>query len=281
MLLRGPLFFVTGLARSGTSWTALAITTALRGMMIYEPYNSDFYPDRRQFEMRYLPSGSADKPFLSVFKRELRDLNRPKRTFKITFARAVIVKDVHAGLATEALWERFRPNVVIIIRNPFALAASWQRVGFASDNRIDELLDQPQLVTDHLAPFVDHMRSSADPFFKIGAFWGASYVVMQRLAQNHPEWYWVTHESLCEQPEAGFDRLLAHFGRRQSAHGAAFLANNNRPPTADENAFSVARVAEKQPTKWLDELAPLQVDAIRSGCAPFGLLQQLYPELVS
>jgi hypothetical protein len=281
MLRRGPLFFVTGLPRSGTSWTALAITTALRGMLIYEPYNWEFYPERRPFEMRYLTTAADDKPFLNVLKRELYSLNRPKRTLQTTFAKAVIVKDVHAGLATEYLSRHFRPNVVIVVRNPFAFAASWQRVNFSIDNRIDRLLTQPQLVADHLAPFVTHMRDSADSFFQLGAFWGAVYFVMHRLADQYPAWYWIRHETLCDHPEKQFDLLLAHFGQTQSEHGTAFLKKHNRQPKADENAFSVVRVAEKQAMKWRSELTKAQVAAVRTGCAPFGLLDQLYPQLAN
>lgn len=249
--------------------------------MIYEPYNADFHPERRAFEMRYLPAGSDDAPFLSIFKRELRSPLRPRRTLKTMRAKAIIVKDVHAGLATEYVWEAFRPNIVIIIRNPFAVTASWQRVNFEVGQRVDLLLNQPRLVTDHLAPFVDQMRASDDKFFKLGAFWGASYFVMQRLAQHHPEWGWVTHEALCADPNVGFTNLLAQFGLKQSPRGTAFLQSHNRPPRADENAFSVSRVAADQPDKWRDELTPAQVDAIHAGCTPFGLLEQHYPQLVA
>ncbi len=281
MSRRKPLFFVTGLPRSGSSWTAAAITAALQGLLIYEPYNAEFHPERRAFEMRYLPAGADDAPFLSIFKRELSTPWRPRRMLKAMRTKAIILKDVHAGLATEYIWEQFRPNIVIIIRNPFAFAASWQRVNFNTNQRVDLLLNQPRLIADHLAPFVDHMHASSDSFYRLGVFWGASYFVMQRIAATHPEWVWVTHESLCADPDAGFANLLTHFGLQQTARGRAFLQSHNRPLRPDETAFSVSRVAADQPDKWRDELTPDQVEAIRSGCVPFELLEAFYPDLVT
>ena len=266
------LFFLTGLPRSGTSWSALAIVTALHGMLIYEPYNWEFFPERRRYDLRYTPIDGEDADLLRVLQRELRYWRRPRRSLQALLSPAVVVKDVHIGLAADYLWAHYRPHTIVLVRHPCAVADSWARLGFEVDERIDKLLSQPRLLADHLAPFEEHMRRApidipaAERFYyQVGLFWGSVYYVLRRYADRHPEWLWVTHESLCADPEAGFERLLAHFGRSQSARGREFLRQHNRMPQDGDDAFSVARVSREEPHKWRKALTPDQIDAVLAG----------------
>lgn len=281
-LIRRPDdYWVTGLPRSGTSWAALAIKSALGAEYVYEPYNWEFYPENRAFELLYVPpqpaarrSADPDPDPTPVLAAAIGNWRQPKRLWRRWRAGAVVVKDVHASLATAALDRRLHLNVIVILRHPCAVAASWRRVGFAVDYRIERLLAQPRLLADHLNPYTAHLRSNDDFFFQIGALWGAVYAVLR--AQARPAWAWVTHEALCAAPEDRFDALLGRFGRTLTAPGRSYLQRHDRPPLPQDNPFETRRETAAEPDKWRAELSPAEIDAVLAGCHPFGVLDAYY-----
>jgi hypothetical protein len=271
---------ITGLPRTGTTWASRAVAAVTRGRLVHEPFNWKLHPDRVGYHMKYMPAGSKDAVLLKILRDEIKprilSLNALRR------ARQVVIKDVHICLAIEYLWEELRPNIVILVRHPCAMANSWANLGLEARSRLDLLLSQERLARDHLAPFESHIHSNDDCFFEIGAYWGASYFVMGRLAERHEDWQWISHESLCVEPLAGFERLVKDMGLGvdHGGHNSLrnFLRKNDRPRKRGEGPYSLTRVSAKEPGKWRSALTSEQVHAVMAGAEPFGVLTKLYSD---
>lgn len=261
------LIFVTGLPRTGTTWIASLINAATSSTLAFEPYNWRLHPEAAGYHMKYLPSGSDDPAFIRIAEKAFGADER------------VVMKDVHCCLATEYLWEVFRPLVVTVIRHPCAMANSWAGVGWNAGFRIDILLNQDSLMERYLAPYRDHLAGNDDYYFQLGAYWGASYHIMCRIADTHESWHWAEHETLCRQPSEGYESLLQSMGLTMTAEGYAFLKEHDRELRDDEDPLDVpARVTALQPELWKRELKPGQVESVIEGARPFGVIERFFRE---
>lgn len=258
------LIFLTGLPRTGTSWSARTIAEATGSKLANEPFNWKYHPESVDYHMRYLPAGSDDKEFIKIARKAIGPEDR------------VVLKDVHCCLATEYLWEQLEPLIVIIIRHPCGMASSWAKLKFEVDFRLNLLLNQNRLIKTYLKPFKTHLQSCQDYFFQLGAYWGAGYYVLHQIAAKHPDWQWITHESLCYQPSAGFEKLLNTFGLEMGQNGYTFLHEHNRERQGDESLFYPARVTARQPGKWKQSLSAEQIDLVLKGANAFGVMDIFY-----
>lgn len=279
--LISPLIFITGLPRSGTTWAGHVITAALESALVEEPFNWEFHPQRAHFHMRYLPKGQEDTAYVDTLRRTIFSWKKPRRTLRVLLRRRLVVRDVLTCFAVETLWNQWQPKTLIMIRHPAAMASSWARVNFKVQYRIDNLLKQPRLVADHLAPFQEHLHLSNDYYFQIGAYWGACYYVLRRMAADRPEWQWVRHETLCTELEEGFVQILDQFDLGMALQGYELLQQLNRPPAVGQSPFDIFRLSAQEPDKWKSLLTEDQVSAVLQGSAPFGVLQDFYPDSTS
>ena len=268
-----PPILLTGLPRSGTTWASSTVATALRARLVHEPFNWKRFPDREPFHMQYRSATDQDDALVKILERSIRWTIRP------LFSPRVVIKDVHICLAAEYVEQALGAKIIIIARHPCGMALSWNALGLKADFRVNLLLSQPRLVERFLAPFADHMRGNADPFFQIGAYWGASYYILDALGQ-HGRWHWITHEALCQQPEAAYWQLLSSVvpesetAVRQRLQTA--LAATNRPGSRQDGVLAINRVSQQEPDKWRSRLSAEQQTAVLAGAAPFQLVERLF-----
>lgn len=270
------VIYLTGMPRSGTTWAARALAAAIGAHLVDEPFNGEFYPERAGYEMAYVRGDSAESPLLTLLRRDLKSWRHPRRALRIRLRRRVVVKDVHIPLALSAVSRHLPARAVILVRHPCAVAASWLRLNFPARARLDALLRQEALMTDHLHPFARRLATVADPYAQVGALWGAVHFTLQRLGSDHPDWLWVTHEHLCSDPPAAFAALARQLGYAMRPAGHAFIRRHDRAPGADEGPFAVARVSAEEPDKWRTLLSAGQIAAVLDGEAPFGMLDRHY-----
>ena len=173
----------------------------------------------------------------------------------------VVVKSVQSILALDWLWERFRPRVLVVERNPFNVLASWIELGYVRNVRERDAVagfaarrwgveppgpDSPQLVHQ--------------------AFTYATLATeLREAAARHPEWAVARHEELCVDPAASFRALAEGVGLRWGAEAAGFLAESD----ADGTPYRTLRRTAEQPERWRERLDGAQVATIRSVLARF------------
>jgi hypothetical protein len=224
--------------------------------------------------MRYLPADTDEPDLLKIFEREL----KPNMIDRLRPNARVVIKDVHICLALEFLSRHLEPLVIILLRHPCALANSWNTLDLEVHSRIDLLLSQELLVRRYLAPFMEHMRSREEYHFVIGAYWGASYFILNEMSAAHPEWQWATHESLCVDMSHRYELLLNNLDIVLTDKGKRnldrYLSKNDRARGRQEGPYSLARLSALEPEKWRDELTEEQIKAVFDGASPFGIIEK-------
>jgi hypothetical protein len=166
----------------------------------------------------------------------------------------VLVKSVHASLATEWIVERWRPKVVVVLRHPLNVVASHVALGWGPSG-----LDYPYL-HQGLArlPWVPAAISDATPLQRLAWQIGLFTMALETAVQRHPGWLVVSHEELCVDPAAGFKGLCAGLGLPWTDEAGDFLAACDRPGSGLETR----RVAAEQPSNWCRNLTTAQVDEV-------------------
>lgn len=243
---------------------------------IHEPFNWTTDPDKARYHMRYMPANGGDPRFDSTMKSAIRGGLRD-RLRTVLSGRPVLIKEVHACLAAEHIYDQFRTDIVILARHPLGVVSSWKRLGFPVRFKINILLEQDDLVEKYLSSFVEHMTDSKDYHFQAGAFWGASYFVLRQIAQSYPEWHWVTHEALCEDPHRQFRALVDALKLPVSDGAEQFIDDHNRRPAPDDGPYAIRRESSAEPDKWKRVLNSDESAAIMRGAEPFGVIETLYP----
>jgi hypothetical protein len=254
------MLFLTGLPRSGTSWAANALTRALGAHLDFEPFNWKTKQDEglKRWHMLQL---TEPAPEFDAVVETTRDGDRPH-----------VVKDVHTCLALER-WARVHPRVVILVRHPCAVAASWESLDYPIGWQTEILLAQPVLTDGPLAPFVDHLQPTGDFWFDLGAYWGAANLCMIEQAAGH-DWPVLTHESLCTGDPAAFAPALDGLPGDESAL-LSFLVEADAEPVSGDR-YAILRNTRAEPEKWRQLLDADQQAAVLRGAEPFGVGQSLY-----
>lgn len=276
--------FISGLPRSGTTWTASTLAQHPRMEYIHEPFNWKLHPKREKYHMHYMPMNMQDQTFSVIIKSLLLPGKKTSSTFqeKInSLFKAVccikLIKDVHTCLALEAIDAIIKPQIIIILRHPCGLAASWRKLGYRVDNRIKLLINQKQLVEDWLRPFIPHMTCSHDPFFLIGAYWGATYYILDQQAKFHPNWIVLRYEDLCAAPLFQFRTLCHRLGLNFTHQIESFIVSSSHAEKKETHPYSVFRDTEKEAEKWKKILNASEIKRIYKGATKFSILHKYYP----
>jgi hypothetical protein len=166
-----------------------------------------------------------------------------------------VVKSVHGTLALSWLTERFSPRVVIVMRHPLNVVASYLELGWQDaglHTRMDEL-------RDGLAVSVPELPAEASLVSRVAWQTGLFASVFTALADRNPGWQIVTHEELCRDPHQGFRRLYQNLRLTWTPAADDFLEGCNRPGTG----IKTNRITKDQPGRWRHRLTFSQVEEVR------------------
>ncbi|MFI7230745.1 sulfotransferase [Nonomuraea angiospora] len=226
---------VTGLPRSGTSWTGKMLAAGGDLVYVNEPLNPQHPPGRCPGVLRatvthrfqYICDDNA-ADWLPAFRdtvalryrwlSELRanrspyDLARLLRygtafAFGRLTGRRALLDDPFAVLSAGWFAASLGCRVIALVRDPVSFVASWQRLGWTV--YFHELLEQPLLVRDH--PELLELRAlvgSQDRLAKAAALWRATRAILERT----PGVRVTSYESLAADPLTGFRDLYAYAG---------------------------------------------------------------------
>ena len=263
--MKGEPIFLAGCGRSGTTWLSEVVNYNNDFRIIFEPLRHDIGPPVAR-TLGYWPYlRPADRPADLVS--EVHDVLTGgfssvwSDRFGARDSSRLLVKEIRANFLLGWLRAAF-PSMpmVFILRHPCAVAASELRLGWTGwDEPMAALAVRPDLVADHLEPFLDVIQGARSTFERRIVLWCIRNIVpLRQLARGDASV--VLYERLLADPMGEMTPLLQALGRpideqaimqawgRPSAMTMASddagqddrMAGWMRSTTADERAQAVA-----------------------------------------
>ena len=201
---------VAGTRRGGTRLVQRVLTHGATIRLMSEPFRPDLVPDVRGMPVWvYLRPG--DKRFtglvaavMSGHPRHNRWVNR-ENTVRVARRRLVRAVRAHGWLGWFSQEFPGTP-VVVVLRHPVTAAASQRRNG--ESDHLDSLLDQPELVYDHLEPYRAFLEGLTTPWERLVGTWCAQTSLVLRT-MDESRGTLVLMEDLVRDPSSESSRLLA------------------------------------------------------------------------
>lgn len=262
---------IAGTARSGTTWLADLIASQIPCRVLFEPFNRDLVPEYRNFHyFQYLRPGT-EHPAFQGFARKVLTGNIRNRWIdhqnERIYSEFRIIKEIRINLALKWLHDTF-PEVPILflLRHPCAVVASRIELGWATDRDIEPFLSQPDLVSDHLVPYMDLIQYATAVEEKHAIIWSVSNLVP--LTQFKPnELKIIYYENLCTQAEIELSSILAAIG--QSYHGLEHDLLHR--PSQTTRATSAVVAGKNRLFSWKEKLSTAQIRNVLRIVNEFGL----------
>lgn len=273
--------FVTGAPRSGSSWVGEVLSICDSTRYVYEPFNHRWIPGLHKHlpHFSYLNDQSkAPLPVQSHANKAFRGGQGWKQLTRAAYrgylsaatrpANHVIVKDPTASLMTEWLVKNFDTQVIFLMRHPCGFASSLDALDWKLN--ANTLLQQQELMRDHLEPFRDVLRhSKGDKWLTRGAVWAAVHMVFTRQRTNHPEWQLYRYEDICRNPLGEFNDITEKLQLDLGQKAMKKIANLSTK--SDSDSGSTRRYSRAMPDVWKQRMSPAEIDAVMGMVNEFGL----------
>lgn len=264
---------VAGTARSGTTWLGDLIASQLPSRILFEPFNPILVPEYSTFSyFQYMRPGEKNPQFYAyarkVFTGEIRNRWIDRYNEQI-FSEYRLIKEIRANLSLKWLHEEFpKVPIIFIVRHPCAVVLSRLKLDWATDDDIEPLLNQPDLVEDQLTPFVDLIKNASTAEEKHAIIWSVSNLVpLKQFGTDDDVLRTIYYENLCTQPEKELDTVFDTIG--QPYHRSVINQINRPSQTAQE--YSAITVGKDKLSNWKKELSASQIDKILHIVDAFGL----------
>jgi hypothetical protein len=264
-------FMVAGTGRSGTTWLAEIISSQVSCRLMFEPFNPRKVSAYREFSyfqyMRPNERNAGLRDYCrAVFTGDIRDrwIDRGVTVLRPQFR---LVKDVRANLMLRWIRREF-PAVplVFLLRHPCAVVASRLQLGWATDGDLAPLLEQPQLVADHLADTLHMFEAARTPEVKHALVWCVSNLVpLRQFAAG--ELTTVYYENLCANPAGEIERIFRGVGQRY--HESVF--GTLLQPSMMSAPGSAVVTGDDRIHGWQKALTARQIGAVLDVVEAFGL----------
>jgi hypothetical protein len=177
----------------------------------------------------------------------------------------VVVKSAHSAFAAEWIAARFRPRVVVVLRHPYNVIASWTELGWGGCS----LDTNPAIVERYVRAWdLPALSPSCSRLTRVAWEVGLQLSVLRSAAARHQDWVVVRHEDLCQDPAERFRALSAAVGLAWTDEAEAYLRRSNRAASG----LVTMRVAEEQPERWRTRMSTDQV-------AEVSRTLRLFPEM--
>lgn len=268
---------VAGTARSGTTWLGDLIAAQVPSRILFEPFHPEFVPEYQDFHyFQYMRPGTENPNFQSFAQKVLTGQIRNRwinRQNERIFSNIRLVKEIRINLALKWLHDHFpEVPIVLLIRHPCAVVCSRMELGWATDLDIEPLLSQPELIEDHLLPYVDLIKNAVSTEEKHAIIWCVSNLVP--LNQFNPgEVKLVYYENLCTQPENELPALFEFIGQTCTR---SVIDTFNQPSQTTQVTSAIVQGIDKIGS-WKKKLMYSQIDTILQTVDAFGM-SHLYGE---
>lgn len=285
-----PLYLVTGMHRSGTTWVGEVIAHAQSIKILHEPFNANsgligvdkwyYGPAEASYiagllqemlngERSYRRRRGTD----GLVKNLMRTVAGSQYEHDLTAALAapeqpIVMKDPFLIRLGADLARDFGAKGVILVRHPAAMINSLKRMNWRLPN------------LDDRAPEVYSADSDIQFCFQIGMFWGGLYAEVLDQVRTVPEQLMlVRHEELCNEPVQIGQDILTHLDMPFTDSARDFLTKStsgNVGELSGDQLHNMYRDAQKLAQSWRSSITKEQLMAVQAGAGK--ILQQIYPE---
>lgn len=178
-----------------------------------------------------------------------------------------LIKEIRINLALKWLHDHFaQVPMVLLLRHPCSVVLSRLQLDWATDDDIQPLLSQPELVEDHLSPYLDLIKNAKTKEQKHAIIWSVSNLVpLKQFKQG--EIKIVYYENLITQPDVELRSIFKTLGVDYETLAASQL---DRPSQTTVETSAVVTGSDKI-NFWKKKLTPSQIDGILQVVDEFGL----------
>jgi Sulfotransferase family len=260
---------LAGTGRSGTTWLEDIINFGQHYRVMFEPFHTRNVPLLAHWNYRqYLRPSEHDPSYLTPATKILSGKLRSRWADQFNerhLVRRRLIKDIRANLILRWIREQFpQIPIILVLRHPCAVASSKMKLGW--ETHLGDVLAQPDLVADHLAPFVDLLASTTDTFERHILLWCVENLIPLRQFRRG-EVHVCFYEDFCTHPEREVRALSAYL--RHPFDPAVLTAM--RKPSALSGAHSAIVSGDNMLDAWRRHIEPGQVERAIELLSIFGL----------
>lgn len=261
------VIWLIGDGRSGTTWVSELVNHDQHYREMFEPFHPGIIPRMKFLQpLQYVRTGDPQpalhKAAEAVFSGKLTH-PRVDEHNRLRCHHGLLVKDVFAGLFAHWASVRFpKIKIILLIRNPFAVALSKQKMHKKSFWVTDPLflLNQASLFRDFLYPFEDLIKKTAekkDPVLNQVLIWSIiNHVPLNQFAPGRL--YPLFYEHVYTDPQQEINDLFSDFMEKKTVR---LDPETVRQPSSYAGKHSTLRKGQSPLTAWQDELSTQQIDA--------------------
>lgn len=282
---------VTGTHRSGTTWVGRMLAADSMTAYISEPLNVLHRPGvlraKVKYWYQYVCEENEDE-FLPAFRelldfdyhlwdeirsiRSTRDFLRMGRDFTIFYnglmrGQRVLMKDPFAVFSTEWFAKRLSCKVVVVVRHPAPFVSSLKRLNWPFD--LQDLLDQPLLMRDHLEPYRQQIESAkkGDLIGQWALLWNLIYGTVHAALLRNPQFITVRHEDLSLDPLDRYRELYRTLDLEFTPRVEKFIlrssSSENPAEVSRRRVYSVKLDSRANMENWKKRLTEDEIRRIR------------------
>jgi hypothetical protein len=169
----------------------------------------------------------------------------------------VVAKSIHAQLSIEWLADAFDVDVVLLLRHPANVLASWLELNL-KDGRNETLEHSTAVRTRYLDPW-GIGPPGPDPIEQMSWRICLLAAAIEDVSNRHPEWPVRRHEQLCVNPVHEFEQLYGDLRLDWAPSSEEFLRAHNAPGSG----FVIDRIASELSDSWKTRLDDRHLDTLR------------------
>jgi len=175
----------------------------------------------------------------------------------------VVAKSIHLQLALDWLTSEFDVDVLVLLRHPANILASWMEVKL-KDSRNSTLETRPEIRARYVEPWGVPLPGP-DPIEQMSWRIGLLTAALEDAMSRNPGWLAREHEALCNDPTGEFRNVYSELGLEWTVDTDNYLRDHDTPGTG----FAVNRVAAGLSESWHSRLDGDQVATLRRVLAWF------------
>jgi len=200
----------------------------------------------------------------------LRDLVRMLRdyvrfeTYRI-WKRRPLVKDPIAVFSAEWLAKQFNMDVIVLIRHPAAFVSSLKKANWTMTFK--PFVQQPSLMQNHLPKYKseldEFLESERDIVDQAILVWNLIHHIILSYRENQPEWTFVKHETLSENPVEEFGKLYDKLGLAYPARIQRKIASFSVAGSAKGRSAHLKRDSKSNTWAWKTRLTDEEIRRVQ------------------